>query len=48
MRGFGRAAAVLAVLAVCGCGAFGRLDTAAIQTTNRAAGVPANGPAAAR
>ena len=40
-----RSAAVLAaLLALAGCGAVGDIDTAAMRTTNRAVGAPANGP----
>lgn len=34
-----------ALLSLAACGAFGDLDTAAMQTTNRAVGAPLNGPA---
>lgn len=33
-----------AALVLSGCGAVGRIDTAAMQTTNRAVGAPVNGP----
>jgi hypothetical protein len=36
--------ALAALLALAGCGAVGDLDTAAMQTTNRAVGAPLNGP----
>lgn len=33
-----------AILSLAACGAVGNLDTAAMQTTNRAVGAPVNGP----
>lgn len=35
---------LLALLSLTACGAIGDLDTAAMQTTNRAVGAPINGP----
>lgn len=35
---------LVAMLALSACGAFGNLDTAAMQTTNKVAGAPVNGP----
>ena len=36
--------ALSALLALAACGAVGNLDTAAMQTTNKVAGAPINGP----
>ena len=48
MRFFAWSAACLlgaaSLLALAGCGAVGDIDTGAMQTTNRAVGVPFNGP----
>ena len=39
-----RLLATALLLALAGCGAVGDIDTGAMQTTNRAAGAPLNGP----
>lgn len=37
-------ASLLCIAALSGCAAVGNLDTAAMQTTNKAVGAPVNGP----
>lgn len=38
-----RGIALICLLGLAGCGAVGDIDTAAMQTTNRAVGAPVNG-----
>ena len=40
---FGLPILLAAMLGLSACGAFGNLDTAAMQTTNKVAGTPVNG-----
>jgi hypothetical protein len=43
-RFLGRTGVLVVLLALGACGAVGDIDTAAMQTTNRAVGAPPNGP----